>query len=263
MKENAIGKPKSNTAIADLDKINWNRLYHAYGIATDTPNHMQNLLSHDLVQRNNAIGHLFSAVLHQGTVYTVTPIVVQILISVLHDPVLNEDMSEFYREKYKARLAQTKKELSSPNITDIMKKPLLHRCTQLEKVLASQDGNNGLVQVLSFFDHVGESLSYNEVPIENSSPSAEELDTLFNSASEEDDNEEFWISPLHEKLTNRAIFDLFRMADDVLASINCFVSDANLAVMQTAKNAAASWAKVAAKKHGHGLRADSLQLAID
>jgi len=243
----------NSVAITDLDKINWNRLYHAYGVATDTPSNLQNLINHDLVQRNDAIGHLFSAVLHQGTIYTVTPIVVRILIGMLQNPVLNEDMSEFYREKYKAHLAQTKKELSSPNITDIMKKPLLHRCTQLEKVLDSQDGNNGLVQVLSFLDHVGESLSYNKVPAEISNPSTEELYKLFNSASEEDDNEEFWLSPIHEKLTSRAIFDLFCMADDVLLSVNSFASDINPTVMKTARNVVANWTKVADKRHGHGL----------
>ncbi|MCL2528600.1 MAG: hypothetical protein FWE42_09315 [Defluviitaleaceae bacterium] len=40
----------------DLDKINWNRLYHAYGIATDTPSNLKNLFSNDAAQRNDAIG---------------------------------------------------------------------------------------------------------------------------------------------------------------------------------------------------------------
>ena len=187
--------------------------------------------------------------LHQGTIYTVTPIVVKILINMLRDPALKEDMSEFYRKKYKNHLAQTKEKLNAPNITEIMKQALLHRCAQLEKVLDSQEGNNGLVQVLSFLDYVGESLSYCDVPTEISAPSMEELDKLFNSASEEDDNEEFWLSPLHERLASQAIFDLFCMTGDVLAAVSCFVLDANPAIKQAASNVVANWTKAAAKIH--------------
>ena len=89
-----------------------------------------------------------------------------------------------------------------------------------------------------------------EMPTEISGHAIEELDELFNSVSEEDDNVEFWISPLHEKLIDQAVFDLFCMADNVLSSINYCVSNTNSAVAQTAKNAAANWTKVAAKMHG-------------
>jgi hypothetical protein len=191
-----------------LDNINWNRFYHAYGIATDTLGHLQNLFNSDFTQRHNAIEHLFGAVLHQGTIYTVTPIVVKMLITILNHPALREDMGEFYKEKYSSQLIQTKKKMNSPDTTPVFAKALLHRCTQLEEVLKSQDGNNGLVQVLSFLGSVGESLLFNEAPA---------------------DSDE--------------VFDLLGMADDVLAMVSPLVSDENSAVAQTAKSVVTNWTK--------------------
>jgi hypothetical protein len=45
---------------------------HAYGRATDTPGHLRALVTGDGAEVERAMGHLWSAVIHQGTPWTVT-----------------------------------------------------------------------------------------------------------------------------------------------------------------------------------------------
>lgn len=60
------------TGIAALERTDWSRLYHAYGRATDTPGHLRALLREDLESRKQAMSHLWSAIIHQGTPWTAT-----------------------------------------------------------------------------------------------------------------------------------------------------------------------------------------------
>jgi hypothetical protein len=50
----------------------WSKLAHAYGPAEDTPTHLAGLLDPDPETNRKAIDHLWSAILHQGTVYPAT-----------------------------------------------------------------------------------------------------------------------------------------------------------------------------------------------
>jgi len=59
-----------DTAMAD--RTDWAHLSHAYGPATDTPGHLDHLLSPNAGERERALDHLWGAVLHQGTTYPVT-----------------------------------------------------------------------------------------------------------------------------------------------------------------------------------------------
>ena len=54
------------------DRTDWAHLSHAYGPATDTPGHLDHLLSPNAGERERALDHLWGAVLHQGTTYPVT-----------------------------------------------------------------------------------------------------------------------------------------------------------------------------------------------
>jgi hypothetical protein len=57
----------------------WATLAHAYGPAQDTPAHLAGLLGPDPQTTRAGIDHLWSAVLHQGTVYPATaPAVVRV-----------------------------------------------------------------------------------------------------------------------------------------------------------------------------------------
>lgn len=61
------------------------RLFHAYGPATDTPAHLRALTGDDDDARAGAVRHLWSAVLHQGTPGTVTPLAVVEVVVALRD----------------------------------------------------------------------------------------------------------------------------------------------------------------------------------
>lgn len=53
-------------------KPQWSHLYHAYGVATDTPRHLAALAAGDRRARAAALDHLFGAVIHQGTPWSAT-----------------------------------------------------------------------------------------------------------------------------------------------------------------------------------------------
>lgn len=61
------------------DGVDWSRLFHAYAPATDTPAHLNALIGDDPEAQLAALDHLDGAVLHQGTVYTVTPVAVRVV----------------------------------------------------------------------------------------------------------------------------------------------------------------------------------------
>ena len=59
------------------------RLFHAYGPAIDTPEHLAALTGDDEDAQVRAVRHLWSAVLHQGTPGTVTPVAVRAVVAAL------------------------------------------------------------------------------------------------------------------------------------------------------------------------------------
>lgn len=71
-----------NTVLHDTD---WGRLFHAYGVADDTPGHLRNLASPQAAERQAALTHLHSAILHQGTIYSATPAAVGVITTLLRD----------------------------------------------------------------------------------------------------------------------------------------------------------------------------------
>jgi hypothetical protein len=69
-------------ALADVD---WNGLSHAYDKAADTPGHLATLLDADADVRARAMEHLWSAVLHQGTIYPATAPAARVIAGLLAD----------------------------------------------------------------------------------------------------------------------------------------------------------------------------------
>ncbi|GAA5067024.1 hypothetical protein HNP84_001055 [Thermocatellispora tengchongensis] len=67
-------------------RTDWSRLFHAYGMATDTPGHLRALVGDDEDARQTAIYHLDAAVIHQGTPWTVTPAAAEVVADLLADP---------------------------------------------------------------------------------------------------------------------------------------------------------------------------------
>ncbi|MET7396505.1 hypothetical protein ABZS66_23795 [Dactylosporangium sp. NPDC005572] len=58
-------------------------LLHAYGRATDTPAHLAALAGADAEARAAALSHLWSAVIHQGTPWTVTPPAAEVIVALV------------------------------------------------------------------------------------------------------------------------------------------------------------------------------------
>jgi hypothetical protein len=70
-------------------KPQWSDLYHAYGVATDTPRHLAALVRGDHQARAAALEHLFGAVIHQGTPWSATAPVALSVAGLLADPHLD------------------------------------------------------------------------------------------------------------------------------------------------------------------------------
>ncbi len=69
-----------------LDKIDWSKLRHAYGAATDVPGQIRSLLSEDKRVREEAMYELCGNILHQGTVYEASAYTVPFLQELLKSP---------------------------------------------------------------------------------------------------------------------------------------------------------------------------------
>lgn len=75
--------PSTPTPLAGLDAVPWNRLHHAYGVATDVPGHLRSLRSSDPEVRQNACAALLGTVYHHGTRWQATRYVVQFVVGLV------------------------------------------------------------------------------------------------------------------------------------------------------------------------------------
>ncbi|MFI6264963.1 hypothetical protein [Micromonospora sp. NPDC051006] len=69
-----------------LDDIQWRRLGHAYGAADDVPGQLRALRSPDPAVRDEALGELYSNILHQGGRFEASAYAVPFLLELLADP---------------------------------------------------------------------------------------------------------------------------------------------------------------------------------
>jgi len=77
-----------------VDTLDWSRLQHAYGPATDTPGHLNALESGDTEARDAALSHLWAAVLHQGFPETSTAPAVRAVTALLAEGRAHPDAVE-------------------------------------------------------------------------------------------------------------------------------------------------------------------------
>jgi hypothetical protein len=76
-----------NVAVLEgLDAVDWGRLTHAYGAATDVPAQIRALRSSVASERERALGELYGNIFHQGTRYDATAYAVPFLLEVLASP---------------------------------------------------------------------------------------------------------------------------------------------------------------------------------
>lgn len=71
--------------LENLNAINWQRLDHAYGEASDVPDLIRALASRDEETRQGALYTLYGNIWHQGTVYEATSYAVPFLLELLAD----------------------------------------------------------------------------------------------------------------------------------------------------------------------------------
>ena len=74
--------------LAALRAIDWSRLHHAYDWATDTPGHLRSLAAGDDDAHREAMSHLWSAIIHQGTPWTATGPAAAVIGGLLLDDLL-------------------------------------------------------------------------------------------------------------------------------------------------------------------------------
>lgn len=72
--------------LAGIDHIDWSRLFHAYGRATDVPDQLRALRSDDAEARGRAHYQLRGNVYHQGTRWQGSYAVVPFLVALADDP---------------------------------------------------------------------------------------------------------------------------------------------------------------------------------
>jgi len=66
--------------------IDWNSLSDAYGPAVDVPKWLEKVLTAKGGQLEEALGELYSRVLHQGTIYSASPVVCEVIVDALDKP---------------------------------------------------------------------------------------------------------------------------------------------------------------------------------
>jgi hypothetical protein len=76
----------SGGPLADVAAVAWHRLHHAYGPATDVPDQLRALRSHDAARRTDALSRLFGNVYHQGTRWQASHAAVPFLVALVEDP---------------------------------------------------------------------------------------------------------------------------------------------------------------------------------
>ncbi|NUW45858.1 hypothetical protein [Nonomuraea rhodomycinica] len=81
-----------------LENYDWSCLVHAYGQATDTPDHLRRLVRDDDPAWEDTIVHLHTAVTHQGSVYPATAPVATVVAGLLQEPRFDRPLSYGWQE---------------------------------------------------------------------------------------------------------------------------------------------------------------------
>lgn len=76
-----------------LDKVDWDKLKHAYGKATDIPRYIENLRSNDSEILKKTFAHLYNCLYHQGTIYEASVATIPFMIDLLTEDNINRKPS--------------------------------------------------------------------------------------------------------------------------------------------------------------------------
>jgi hypothetical protein len=156
-------------------------------------------------------------VLHQGTVYPVTPVVVRVIAGLLGDSSLRTALP----------------------MDDDTK-----RATAGQLFDQTPDATPVLVPVLGFLAEVGESLAWAWPALPDPLPQASptDLDMLYAHLADDDD-ESAWESPVLDILMCQAVVELRAMASDVAVAITPVVNDMDQKIRCLAAHATVQWCR--------------------
>ena len=73
-----------------LTKVDWTKLTHAYGEASDVPELITSLASEDEGERKNALWELYGNIFHQGTRYQATPYAIPFIFELIREPKVHD-----------------------------------------------------------------------------------------------------------------------------------------------------------------------------
>src|SRR5262249_25230696 len=80
------------SVLENLDNVDWAKIHHAYGPATDVPAQIRAIAFGDEQQRKNAIWELHGNIWHQHTVYEASSFAVPFLIELVQNKIAEEEV---------------------------------------------------------------------------------------------------------------------------------------------------------------------------
>ncbi|GAA1461409.1 hypothetical protein NE857_14175 [Nocardiopsis exhalans] len=217
-----------DTAPDILRTTDWSRTFHAYGPGTDAPKHLAALRSGQDSKVADALGYLYSAILHQGTVYPATPPAVLHVAGLLSDPAADRPVHGVFDEAMGAGAAP-------------LRQHLLRFLADVAWSVAEVCGGYSDAELDALADP-GERRGELDAFLERMARSED---------GDADDGEEVWEDPLLETVMNTVLRDLRRAAPVLLEAVRPLLTHRDRGVRQRAVTAAGALSRM-----GGGLALD-------
>ncbi|WP_017590008.1 hypothetical protein [Nocardiopsis ganjiahuensis] len=208
-----------------LHTFDWSRTFHAYGPGTDAPENLAGLRSEDADERVSALGYLYSAILHQGTVYPATPPVVLYAAALLSGPEADRPVRGLFGE-------------ATGSASVPLGRHLLHFLAAVARAVAESTGNATTAELDALADP---------------GDRKDEIDALLDRIADggEDVDEEVWEDPLLDTLCNAVLRDLRRAAPALLDAVRPLLTHRDSGVRRQAVTTAGALSRL-----GGGLALD-------
>ena len=211
-----------------LRTTDWSRTFHAYGPGTDAPKHLAALRAGRDSQAAAALGYLYSAVLHQGTVYPATPPAVRYVADLLSDPAADRRVHGVFDEATGAGAVP-------------LRQHLLRFLADVAWSVAEVCGGYSDAELDALADP-GERRGELDAFLERMARGED---------GDADDGEEIWEDPLLGTVMNTALRDLRRSAPALLEAVRPLLTHRERGVRQRAVTAAGALSRM-----GGGLALD-------
>ncbi|WP_017584270.1 hypothetical protein [Nocardiopsis valliformis] len=217
-----------DTAPDSLRTTDWSWTFHAYGPGTDAPKHLAALRSGQDNKVADALGYLYSAILHQGTVYPATPPAVLHVADLLSDPAADRPVHRMFDGAMGTDAAP-------------LRQHLLRFLADVAWSVAEVCGGYSDAELDALADP-GERRGELDAFLERVARSED---------GDADDGEEIWEDPLLETVMHTVLRDLRRAAPVLLEAVRPLFTHRDRGVRQRAVTAAGALSRM-----GGGLALD-------